>query len=207
LWAAKGLGVRPLPLFAAADRAQAAEPAVTLPAMSLGQEVTEDYRHLRLSLKCHPVALLRDMLGTQGIVPSARLGQMRDGAKARVAGIVLIRQQPGTASGVIFMTLEDETGVANIVVWPAMFQQFRREVLGSQLLCVTGLVQRDESGHVIHVIAKDMTDMSAHLHALGDPARPYADMLSRADEAKTGGSNRPVSGRGGGVVPKSRDFR
>ncbi len=203
LWAAKGLGARPLPLFAAADGAEAAEAAVTLPAMSLGQEVTEDYRHLRLSLKCHPVALLRDMLGGHGIVPSDRLKQMRDGAKVQVAGIVLIRQQPGTASGVIFMTLEDETGVANIVVWPAMFQQFRREVLGSQLLAVTGLVQRDESGHVIHVIANHMTDMSADLHALGDPARPYDDMLSRADEAKTGGFNRPVES----VIPRSRDFR
>ncbi len=206
LWTAKGLGPPPLPLFAAADRAEGAEPAVTLPAMSMGQEVTEDYRHLSLSLKTHPMALLREMMATRGIVPSARLKDLRDGAKTQVAGIVLIRQQPGTASGVIFVTLEDETGVANIVVWPRVFQQFRRELLGSQLMGVTGLVQRDESGYVIHVVANRLTDLSLHLHALGDPVRPYADMLSRADEGKSVGIDRSSVPRGR-VIPPSRDFR
>ena len=206
LWAAKGLGPKPLPLFAAADRAEAAEPAVTLPAMSMGQEVTEDYRHLSLSLKTHPLALLRERFAAQGIVPSARLKSLRDGAKAQVAGIVLIRQQPGTASGVIFVTLEDETGVANIVVWPQVFQQFRRTLLGSQLLGVTGLVQRDESGFVIHVVADRLVDLSSHLHALGDPVRPYADMLSRSDETKGGQSDRHAGVRSR-VIPASRDFR
>ncbi len=154
--------------------------------MSMGQEVTEDYRHLNLSLKTHPMALLREELGSQGFVQSARLKELRDGAKVQVAGIVLIRQQPSTASGVIFVTFEDETGVANIVVWPRVFQQFRRALLGSQLMGVTGLVQRDESGFVIHVVADRLTDLSRHLHALGDPVRPYADMLSRSDETKGG---------------------
>jgi error-prone DNA polymerase len=206
LWAAKGLGAKPLPLFAAADRAEAAEPTVTLPAMSMGQEVTEDYRHLSLSLKTHPLALLRESFAAQGIVPSARLKSLRDGAKVQVAGIVLIRQQPGTASGVIFVTLEDETGVANIVVWPRVFQQFRRELLGSQLLGVTGLVQRDESGYVIHVVADRLIDLSPHLHALGDPVRPYADMLARSDETK-GGPPARHAGIRGRVIPASRDFR
>jgi error-prone DNA polymerase len=206
LWAAKGLGPPPLPLFAAADRAEGAEPSVTLPAMSMGQEVTEDYRYLSLSLKSHPMALLRQTFAAQGFVPSARLKELRDGAKAQVAGIVLIRQQPGTASGVIFVTLEDETGVANIVVWPRVFQQFRRELLGSQLMGVTGLVQRDESGYVIHLVAGHLIDLSSHLHGLGDPVRPYADMLSRADESKSVGLDRSSVPRGR-VIPASRDFR
>jgi error-prone DNA polymerase len=206
LWAAKRLGAKPLPLFAAADRAEGTEPAVTLPAMSMGQEVTEDYRHLSLSLKTHPMALLREELGNQGFVQSARLKTLRDGAKVQVAGIVLIRQQPGTASGVIFVTLEDETGVANIVVWPRVFQQFRRALLGSQLMGVTGLVQRDESGFVIHVVADRLTDLSRPLHALGDPIRPYADMLSRSDETK-GGPPGPRAVPRSRVIPASRDFR
>ncbi len=206
LWAAKGLGPKPLPLFAAADKAEATEPAVTLPAMSMGQEVSEDYRHLSLSLKTHPMALLRETMAAQGIVPSGRLKELRDGARAQVAGIVLIRQQPGTASGVIFVTLEDETGVANIVVWPRIFQQFRRELLGSQLMGVTGLVQRDESGYVIHLVADRLADLSSHLHGLGDPVRPYADMLSRSDEAKGGPPDRHAGVRAR-VIPASRDFR
>jgi error-prone DNA polymerase len=206
LWAAKGLGQPPLPLFAAADKAEGAEPSVILPAMSMGQEVTEDYRHLSLSLKTHPMALLRATFAAQGFVPSARLKDLRDGAKAEVAGIVLIRQQPGTASGVIFVTLEDETGVANIVVWPRVFQQFRRELLGSQLMGVSGLVQRDESGYVIHLVAGRLTDLSPHLHALGDPVRPYADMLSRSDESKSIGIDRSSVPRSR-VIPASRNFR
>ena len=208
LWAAKGLGPKPLPLFAAAAARgeDAAEPAVTLPAMSLGQEVVEDYRHLRLSLKCHPLALLRETLAERGIQPNENLSRIRDGAKAQVAGLVLVRQQPGTASGVIFMTLEDETGIANIVVWPRMFQQFRREVLGSRLLAVTGHVQRDESGHVIHVVARRLTDLSHHLHALGDAPLPAGTALARADEAKGGGFERRGSARKG-EMPGSRDFR
>ena len=120
--------------------------------------------------------------------------------------MVLIRQQPGTASGVIFVTLEDETGVANIVVWPRIFQQFRRELLGSQLMGVTGLVQRDESGYVIHLVADRLVDLSSHLHGLGDPVRPYADMLSRSDEGKGGPPDRHAGVRAR-VIPASRDFR
>jgi error-prone DNA polymerase len=206
LWAAKGLGAPPLPLFAATDREEAAEPAVSLPAMSMGQEVTEDYRHLGLSLKTHPLALLRGALRDMGYVQSERLKGLRDGAKVNVAGIVLIRQQPGTASGVIFVTLEDETGVANIVVWPRVFQAFRRELLGSQLMGVTGLIQRDESGDVIHVVADRLADLSSHLHGLSKPARPYADMLARCDEGKSSGTDRQPGLRGR-VIPASRDFR
>jgi error-prone DNA polymerase len=203
LWAAKGMGPKPLPLFTVPSTI---EPAVTLPAMPIGQEVTEDYRHLRLSLKRHPVALLRDRVAGLGVMPNARLQTLRDGARVRVAGLVLVRQQPGTASGVIFMTIEDETGVANIIVWPKMFQTFRRQILGSQLLAVRGIMQRDESGCVIHVIADRFVDLSAHLHALGDPPSPYDAALARADEVKGGGFERRGIDRKRDM-PASRDFR
>lgn len=146
------------------------------------------------------------MFRARGILPTERLKTLRDGAKTEVAGLVLIRQQPGTASGVIFITLEDETGIANLVVWPRVFQRFRREVLGSQLMAAQGLIQRDESGHVIHVVVDRLIDLTPHLHALANPAGPFADLLSRADEGKSGGMGRDARPRRR-VVPASRDFR
>ena len=220
LWEAKGLGDTPLPLFAAADLSNSpplaggarggakgeGEPDVALPPMSLGEEVSEDYRHLHLSLKAHPVALLREILARRGIAPNARLQTVADGTLIEVAGIVLIRQQPGTASGVIFMTIEDETGIANIVVWPRIFQRFRRAVLGSHLLGVAGKVQRDASGLVIHVVADQLVDLSNLLSRLAAPPSPYDAALSRADEVKRPGfDNRGAPPRG--LIPASRDFR
>src|SRR5579883_3032017 len=131
LWAVKGLGP-PLPLFAAAERARpapAAMPEAALPAMTLGQHVAEDYAALSLSLKRHPLAFLRDELRREGVVPAADLATLRVNRRVSVAGLVLIRQRPGTASGVIFVTLEDETGIANLIVWPGTFEAYRRTVL------------------------------------------------------------------------------
>ena len=171
LWAVKGLGPPPLPLFAAAearhgDGVAGLEPAVALPAAGLGEEVSDDYRFLRLSLKVHPLALLRDTLSQRGIVPSERLAKLANGKRVSVAGLVLVRQRPGTAKGVIFATLEDETGVANIIVWPPVFERYRRTVLGSRLLSVEGTLQRE--GLVIHVIAKSVSDLSPLLDRLAD---------------------------------------
>jgi len=208
LWEAKGLGEAPLPLFAAADAREeaAGETGIVLPPMSLGEEVSEDYRHLRLSLKQHPAALLRGVLDGYGIAPNERLKSTPEGSMIKVAGIALNRQQPGTASGVIFMTIEDETGIANIVVWPRIFRQFRREVLGSHLLGVAGRVQRDESGKVIHVVADAMIDLSRHIRDLAAPPSPYDAVLSRADEVKHPGfDRRGAAGRD--IIPASRDFR
>ncbi len=164
LWAVRAFTAEPPPLFAAAGvEAPAAGPPVALPAMSLGEEVVEDYARLRLSLKAHPLALLRDRLARLGIAPAARL-QQRHGGRIAVAGLVLVRQRPGSASGVIFMTIEDETGVANVVVWPATFEAHRPVVLGSRLLRVDGRLQRE--GAVIHVVAERLTDLSALLCGL-----------------------------------------
>ncbi|HEY3916994.1 MAG TPA: error-prone DNA polymerase [Stellaceae bacterium] len=173
LWAASGLGEKPLPLFAAAIRPDdAPEPAVALPAMSLGEEVTADYNHLRLSLKAHPLTLLRPRLDGEQVLRNRDLAALKDGARAKLAGLVLVRQQPGTAKGVIFMTLEDETGIANIVLWPDVFARYRREAVASRVLGVTGKVQRDQSGYVIHVIADRLVDLSKRLEALNQPPIP-----------------------------------
>jgi error-prone DNA polymerase len=209
-WAAMSYEPASLPLFAAAEAADGAlvtEPPVALPAMSLGEEVTEDYRHLHLSLKRHPVALLRDTLARRGIIQTRRLKELPDGKRVDVAGIVLIRQQPGTAKGVIFVTIEDETGVANIIVWRHVFTRFRPAVIGSRLLGVRGRVQRDESGEVIHVVAERVTDLSNHLATLAQSPLPFETAPSRADEARhpPGDDRRGTHRRV--VLPASRDFR
>lgn len=136
LWEVKGLANAPLPLFAAADerdrqlRAEASEPVVPLAAMTEGQEVVEDYRTTGLSLRAHPLAFLRDELARRAMAPCARLRDMKDGRMVNLAGLVLVRQKPGSAKGVMFITLEDETDVANLVVWPDLFEKYRRVVLG-----------------------------------------------------------------------------
>jgi len=193
-WAIKALPDEPLPLFAAAaaeewgDVAQGAE---ALPAMSVGEEVADDYRALRLSLKAHPMALVRDRLSAAGRVPAQALWDLPDGALVRLAGIVLVRQRPGSARGVIFITLEDETGVANLVIWSDRFEQYRRAVLSASLLEVWGRVQKVGEGEhqVIHITAQQLFDRSALLAQMqvaeGEMAMldsPVEPPLARADE-------------------------
>jgi error-prone DNA polymerase len=153
--------------------------------MGLGEAVALDYSHLRLSLKAHPVALLRPALTKSGLKPCASLAAAADGSTIRLAGLVLVRQRPGTASGVIFMTLEDETGIANLVVWPAIFERFRSVVLGARLLSVRGAVQRE--GKVIHVIARALESRDALLGPLASGA--YDGAMARADEVRRPGAD------------------
>jgi len=162
LWAVKALGERPLPLFAALDDPAQPEPAVDLPDMALGEHVVMDYASLSLSLKMHPLALLRD--GLPGIAPAARLAEVRAGARLTVAGLVLVRQRPGSAAGVIFVTLEDETGVANLVVMPPVFERYRKEILSARLLAATGRVEREET--VVHLKVERLTDLTHRLSEL-----------------------------------------
>ena len=163
LWAARACTAPPPPLFAALEDSREAE--VTLPAMALGEQVVEDYAHLRLSLRAHPLSLLRPTLARHRVVPAARLPVCRH--RVTVAGLVLVRQRPGTASGVIFMTLEDETGVSNIVVWPHLFESNRIAVLCGRLLQIEGRLQNEDN--VIHVLAEKIIDRSAWLDALATP--------------------------------------
>ena len=194
LWDARSLIAAPdLPLFAhAKSRDEGAEREATrLPQMPLSEEVVADYQTQRLSLKAHPLAFLRASLGDRGFVRCADLSTRKFRAMVQVAGVVLIRQRPGTAKGVVFITLEDETGVANVVVWPDLKDKFRKAVMGGRLLEIRGRVERDDE--VIHVIAAHIRDASADLALLSEGL------------AVTGEGHRghPRAVR---VIPKSRDF-
>ena len=158
-----------LPLLARAAMPEL-EPDAVLPPMPPGQEVVEDYRHLHLSLRAHPVSFLRTAFAARGIVPHERLGDMTDGQVVRVGGLVLVRQRPGTARGVIFMTLEDETGIANAVIWQRVFERFRPVVLGARLVAVSGRLQ-NVSG-VVHVVAEAIEDLTHLLRRLAEDAVP-----------------------------------
>ncbi|PYC47289.1 error-prone DNA polymerase [Litorivita pollutaquae] len=166
LWAVRAIRApAPLPLFAdPLDGEGLREPQVSLPTMHLGEEVVEDYVALRLSLRAHPMELLRPTM--TGLTPHAELATapLR---RTSVCGLVITRQRPGTASGVIFLTLEDETGVSNIVVWPKVYERFRRIVMGGRLLRVTGRLQRE--GVVVHLIAEQVEDLSGRIADLGHP--------------------------------------
>lgn len=197
LWDARSLIAAPdLPLFRAAGvREEGAERArIALPAMPLSEEVVADYQTTRLSLKAHPMAFLRADLAQRGFVRACDLRARRFRSMVQVAGVVLIRQRPGSAKGVTFITLEDETGVINLVVWPDLKEKQRKVVMGARLMEVRGRVEYDDE--VIHVIAAHMTDATARLHALSDDLLEAP--LARADEV-----NRPMPERG---PPLPRDL-
>ena len=157
------------------------EPDVTLPPMPIGEQVVEDYRHLHLSLKAHPVSFLRADLERRGVMPHEKLPGTPNGASVTVAGLVLVRQRPGTAKGVIFMTLEDETGIANTIVWSRTFERFRPIVLGARLVSVTGPLQ--SASGVIHVVAEDIRDLTPLLRRLSED-HGCVDASMRPDEAR-----------------------
>ena len=137
-----------------------------LPEMPLGEHVVEDYASLSLTLKRHPLAFLRAELAREGLVTAAELAHLPVNRRLSIAGVVLIRQRPGSANGVVFITIEDETGIANLIVWPQILERFRRAALGATLLRCTGKLQREES--VIHVVADRLEDWTARLHTLRD---------------------------------------
>ena len=182
LWIVRGLNRAgdkdDLPLLKALSFVEI-EPEAKLPPMSLGHHVVEDYRHLALSLKAHPVAFVRDQL--HGTLKAGDLADHPPDRRITVAGLVLVRQRPGSANGTIFLTLEDETGVANIIVWPKVFEALRPIVIGARFIAVTGRLQRE--GEVIHVVAEkaeDLTRLLTLLSRLG----PDVSALARADEVK-----------------------
>jgi len=193
LWAARALRApAPLPLFGG-DGEGGVEPGVSLPQMTLGQEVIEDYLSLRLSLRAHPMELLRPRLPES--LPHERLADAR--GRVTITGLVITRQRPGTASGVIFLTLEDETGTTNVVVWSRVYEAFRKAVIAGRLVRVTGQVQRE--GPVIHLIAEHVEDVSPLLATLGRPVMIEAND-GRADETK-----RPVGGSLRGTAHHPRE--
>jgi error-prone DNA polymerase len=204
LWDARALRPVPeLPLFAAARAREEGEEKelANLPTMPLAEHVVSDYQTVRLSLKAHPMQFLRDHYAARGFVRACDLRDIRYGKRVSLAGLVLIRQRPGSAKGVCFITLEDETGTANLVVWPDAFAAQRKIVMGARLMVVHGIVQHDEA--VCHLIASRLEDDSARLRTLAD-GNALDPQLGRGDG---GGASRPPLARHPReteVIPKAR---
>jgi error-prone DNA polymerase len=207
LWQAQALKDAPdLPIFAHAEaRAEGPEPEVALPAMPKAEQVVADYQTLRLSLKAHPMAFFRSSLRSQGYACAQDLPGMDHGRKVSLAGLVLVRQKPGSAKGVCFITLEDETGVANLVIWPKLFEHFRPVIMAARLLAVHGRLQTD--GRVIHVVADRLEDRTQRLDSLSADRVPSVTV--RGDHPTNpipGQVDGPKHPRDVRVIPKSRDF-
>jgi error-prone DNA polymerase len=195
LWAIKALRDEPLPLFAAAAEreqqtvAEQQEPGVELRQMTDGHNVIQDYSHTGLTLRAHPLAFLRKDLERKSIVTCAEAMNARDGRWIYTAGLVLVRQKPGSAKGVMFITIEDETGPANIVVWPTLFEKRRRVVLGSSIMAINGRIQRE--GEVVHLVAQQLFDLSDDLSGLADRDAEFKLPTGRGDEFAHGGGPDP----------------
>ena len=227
LWAIGRLRDDPLPLFAAADLRdntlvpEIRESPAALAPMPLGAEVVSDYRQVGLTLRPHPLAFLRADLARSGYRPASDLTVAGNRERIAIAGLVLVRQRPGSAKGVLFVTLEDELGTANLVVWPSLFAKSRRTILTASLLGCEGEVQR--VGEVIHLVAHRVFDLSHLLRRVGDRDAAFVLPAGRGDEAKRGGSAdqreanalgrrprdiyTPDIRRDAGIRLKPRDFR
>ena len=210
LWEVKALAkAKPLPLFAFADtRDQGPEAPVPLPAMPLSEHVVNDYQTLKLSLKGHPLHFLRHLCNERKVTDNGRLKTVRNGASVTVAGVVLVRQRPGSAKGVVFLTLEDEFAVCNAVIWPQVLETHRAIVMGSRLMLIKGRVQR--MGDIVHVVAARVEDRTPWLALLTEDGALMKAPLARADEVMKPGPepHQPAARhpRNARVIPKSRDF-
>ncbi len=173
-WKIKGLRDVALPLFDQAKAPELNEPAPALKPMTEGREIVEDYGHVGLSLRRHPLALLREDLAAEGYRPCQAAASGRDRQFIKTAGLVLVRQMPGTAKGVMFMTLEDESGVSNLVIWKTLYEKQRRVALGAHLLGVEGRIQRE--GDVVHLVAYKLHDLGAALSSLQDRGADAGDL-------------------------------
>ncbi|WP_218191168.1 error-prone DNA polymerase [Enhydrobacter aerosaccus] len=200
LWAVRAFSEASLPLLEQQPHPQQSrpqhlrprdlEPKVTLPRLTLGEQVVDDYSTLSMSLRAHPLQLLRPSLSERRMAHSQKLREACSGDFLQLAGLVLVRQRPGTASGVVFVTLEDEFGIANLVVWPKVFEAYRRVVMGSRLLGVAGKVQRDiqhdgTEGIVIHLVAERLWDWSADLDRIADLDGHFELRMGRGDQARS----------------------
>ncbi len=206
LWAIKALRDEPLPLFAAASEREARaiaeqhEPEVALRQMTQGHNVVQDYSHVGLTLRDHPLSFLRSDLNQRRIVTCQGAMSARDGRWLMTAGLVLVRQKPGSAKGVMFITIEDETGPANVVVWPSLFEKRRQVVLGSSMMAINGRIQRE--GDVVHLVAQQLFDLSDDLSALADRDADFKLPTGRGDEFAHGSPGSPDSRERAGVKPR-----
>ncbi len=196
VWAAEGLPrLSSAPLFAAMGLEEAdGAPPLALPPSRAGEEVVSDYQTIRLSLKGHPCAFLRGALERAGAVRCDRLGDVGDGRRVRAGGVVLVRQQPGSARGVVFLTIEDETGIANLILWQKVFAEYRPQAMGARMLLAHGRVQRSDG--VTHLVVDRLDDWSGALRELSE------DMAGET-RSRSSGRRHPRDMR---VLPASRDF-
>ena len=207
-WEVPALQDKPTGIYTGQHSESAAEPQLQLPFMSVAEHVVEDYAATSLSLKAHPVSFVREKLCMLGITPARQLEQLYDGAPVKVAGLVLVRQRPGTAKGVCFITIEDESGVANLVVFESMFNKFKKEILRSRLLMVTGKLQiegKPGENKVIHVVVQRCVNFTSLLQNATQSADSNIPVLtlSRADEK----SDTPDPRKPTEVYYKGRNFR
>jgi error-prone DNA polymerase len=205
-----------LPLFeAAVAREQPDEGAKPLPQMPLPEQVVADYQTIRLSLKGHPMEFLRQRFASENVLACREINDANDRRRVRCAGVVLVRQRPGSAKGVVFMTIEDETGIANIVVWPKVMEQFRKEVMGARLVLIEGYIQSSPE-KVVHLVAERLIDRSSDLALLSDdrlgpqavphgpmPAEPLHDDIRQHPDNPAQRTRHPRDVR---ILPASRDF-
>lgn len=208
LWAIRGQTQEaPAELFAATDtREQGEEADVQLPQMPKSEHVIQDYHATRLSLKAHPVSFLRERYKKIGMRATKEIYDLRSGSRVMVAGIVLVRQRPGTASGVVFVTLEDETGVANLIVWPKVMERFRPIVMGAYLMVVKGRVQTADN--VTHILAEEIVDRTLDLELLTEDSQYIRAKVDNPKSwpANTSGSANAHHPRNVRAIPASRDF-
>jgi error-prone DNA polymerase len=198
-----------LPLFAAAAaRELGEEPAADLPLLTPGEQVAADYQTLRLSLKGHPMALLRGAFAGEKVVTCAQTSATKNGWRVRTAGVVLVRQRPGNGNA-IFVTIEDETGVTNVVIWARLFEIFRRPIMAARLMLIEGEVQRSPE-NVVHLMASRIIDRSAVLDQLSDtathPPVSRADEFLHPDMPSSHPGARARHPRDVRILPRSRDF-
>ena len=208
LWETRRAPPGELPLFAAVRASGlGAEPDMALPAMAGSEHVVLDYQTTRLSLRAHPMAFLRASLGAQRVLSCAAAAAAPKGARVRAAGVVLVRQRPGKGNA-IFVTLEDETGILNVIVWARRFEAMRRPIMAARLLEVEGCIERSAEG-VVHLVAQRVADRSGLLARLGPAGEPLA-LPPPNDEARGGGDPRGRGHHGHPravrVLPRSRDF-
>ncbi|WP_438275034.1 error-prone DNA polymerase [Nitrobacter sp.] len=217
LWAVRRLPDDvPLPLFeSAVARELPDEHAAPLPEMPLPEQVVADYQTVRLSLKGHPMEFLRAMFTRERVVSCAEVSHANDKRRVKCVGVVLVRQRPGSSKGVVFMTLEDETGIANIVVWPKIMERYRKEVMGARLIEVEGTIQSSPE-QVVHLVADKLTDRSAELmhlandalvsHPLPSPAAPAEPLNDDRRDHPDNPAQRTRHPRDVRILPRSRDF-
>lgn len=177
LWEITALGDRPIALFEGQTSESAMEGQIELPLLTKSQHVVADYARTSLSIKAHPVSFLRGKLDLLHVVPTAKLGLIQNDMPVKVCGLITVRQRPGTSKGVLFITIEDDTGFSNIVVWSNVFEKYRKEILRAKLLMVAGKIQVE--GEVIHVIAQRCFDMSGLLKDLTTEGDHAADIFHK----------------------------